>query len=233
MRRCARTAVKGSKRSPRLFAWRPPGPTALLMTPTGRADAPVPRAIARLMRSVERDGSEGAIFPNSVIKLTVLAALVISMERSPRPPPRPITPAQDDSLAPADHQIADLGHLASNYPFVVLLTAALFIITMIIAYVSRMRSRQVPRTLASPWARKGRTPRQRRPPSLSPLPGGESIPQMSTATWGSDCRWRKDAFRVRKANFIRWVCLECDAEGYRRDGQPPSVCKRGLKPRAI
>jgi hypothetical protein len=139
---------------------------------------------------------------------------------------------------PDDDRFAGVGQLLADHPVVALLLTSLVIVAMIVISVrpapaAAASGPVAPRPVASPWARKERAPRH------LPSPWLVRETRIAPPGLGSDavrrcaCRWRIDAFRARDTEFRRWLCLDCEAEGYTRDDEPPRICKRGQMPRGI
>jgi hypothetical protein len=43
------------------------------------------------------------------------------------------------------------------------------------------------------------------------------------------CKWRREGFR-HGTSSTRWLCMNCRAEAFTWDGQPPKECKRDVRP---
>lgn len=165
------------------------------------------------------------------------------MERSPVPPPRPEFPWPSQSAEPSGIGIGGvwLDRLIADYG------AEAFLGLFFLIFIAAIRRARRPRTTLavlppspkdplSPWGTSSASEVAR--PS-APLQSVSSL-SPSVSRWKgigrsrfSRCKWRVDDLPSDEAGFVRWACTDCGSEGYSRDGQPPTVCKRNLKPRAI
>jgi hypothetical protein len=163
------------------------------------------------------------------------------MDRSPVPPARPDFSLPLQSTEPSGfganimsfeqiviHYGAELAFLAA-----VLLAFSLLRLTLW-SGVQAATADKASGASVSPWQRSKRPIRRRKSARLKVLPNPQGRVEAPASTANTSiCRWRIDGLRHRNAEFTRWICLDCDAEGYSRDTAPPVTCKRGLKPRAI
>jgi hypothetical protein len=165
------------------------------------------------------------------------------MERSPVPPPRPEFPWPYQSSEPVGIGFGDvrLNGLIAEYSADLLLGLAFLILIAAIRSALRPKMKvsmlpPPPKDPLSPW---GTSPALEVARPSAPLQSvSNSAP--SRRRWKSimrsrfaGCKWRVDDLPSDEAGFVRWICTDCGSEGYSRDSQPPTVCKRNLKPRAI
>ena len=165
------------------------------------------------------------------------------MERSPVPPPRPEFPWPFQSPEPSGIGFGGVRFdgLIAEYGADVLLGMVFLILIAAIRRTFRPRTEAatlppMPKDPLSPW---GTTPG---PEVARPPASLQSVPNLAPSGRGwrgmmrsrfAGCKWRVDDLPSDEAGFVRWICADCGSEGYSRGGEPPAVCKRNLKPRAI